>query len=71
MKDEVVYPEALCKASWMVLFENGEVFPVKYFVSKDGKMLESSKGAHAIMVDGPGDRVFLVEIADAPLMALH
>lgn len=68
---DVIYPEAICTGNWMVLFENGDVFPVKYFIGKDQQMLETSKRAVAVMVDGPGERVFMLELSAAPHMALH
>lgn len=71
LEQPVIYPEAICTGNWMVLFENGDVFPVKYFIGKDQQMLETSKRAVAVMVDGPGERVFLLELGEAPHMALH
>lgn len=69
--DAIVPPTALCKGNWSVLYENGEVFPVKYFVDKNGCEAPSHKHATGVLVDGPNGKSFFLKFDDIEYMSLH
>lgn len=69
--DEIVHPLALCRGNWTVLYENGEVFPVKYFVDKDGFQLPTHKRATGVLADGPNNKTFFLKFDDIDQMSLH